>query len=481
MSIARTAATGGAGMLPELIRWSSSLAIDQSFLREDLVGSLAHALMLQRTGIIPAQAGEAIVSELWRLIDELGEGKLSLEADEEDVHMAVERLLTARLGELAGHLHTARSRNDQVALDLRLHTREAGRQLLAGVLALLRGFVARAHGEREVLLPTYTHRQRAQPASAALYFAAWSQALLRAARSVTSAVGEADVLPLGAGASSGSSLPIDRQLTRQLLGFSRVSHNALDTVGDRDFALDFVWGSTRVMLALSRFAQDMIDFSTSEFGFVVLDGEIAAGSSMMPQKKNPDVFELVRGKSAGGVGRLVQLLTLVRALPTGYNRDLQEDRQALLGAAREALDAVEIVRLVLPHVRFDRARCAAALASGFTQATDLAEQLVRRGVPFREAYRATGALVRRALDRGETLTAMTTEDARTVHPAFDATVLAALDPEAACAAKESLGGTGPRALDQQLAALEHDCDALERTIAAIPSLDSVVKALREQR
>jgi argininosuccinate lyase len=256
-----------------------------------------------------------------------------------------------------------------------------------------------------------------------------------------------------------------------------VTASALDTVGDRDFALDWAWGGARTTLALARIAADVIDFSTREFGFVTLDGEIAAGSSMMPQKKNPDVFELVRGKASRGIGNVVALLTLVKGLPSGYNRDLQEDRLALLETGPLVKGALSAMRVALPHVHFDRARCAEAVSDGSTQATDLAEALVRTGLPFREAYMAVGALVRRAVDAGVPLGSLDEATAKSVHPAFDARVLGALDPAAAVAAKESAGGTGPRAIDAQLASARDRADTLAAISASTPQLDAVARAI----
>jgi argininosuccinate lyase len=460
MSIARTAATGAEPMLPELLAWSSSLASDRAFAREDVVGSMAHVLMLRACGIVPQEEAAAIHGALAALDEALTAGTAELPADEEDIHMAVERWLTERIGAAAGYLHTARSRNDQVSLDLHLYTRERARTLLDATLSLVAELLARAQADREILLPAYTHRQRAQPVSAAMYFGAWSAQLLRASQLLAHALDEANVLTLGVGATSGTSLPIDREITRGLLGFARVSVNALDTVGDRDFALDFVWAASRLMLALSRLAQDMVDFSTSEFALVRLGGAVSCGSSMMPQKKNPDVFELLRGKSAAAIGRVTQLLALLKALPTGYNRDLQEDRSALFGAADDAAAAVAMVRLVLPHVHFVAERGAAALAAGFTQATDLAEARVKQGKPFRQAYTEVGTLVQQALAQGAPLPAPSPSDA--------------------VAAKESAGGTGPRAIDEQLATLAATRDALLSRLAAIPELSEVAMALKQR-
>jgi argininosuccinate lyase len=444
--IARTGATGKA-MLPALVKWSSSLRDDLRFWQWDVLGSAAHVTMLARTGLVAEADARALRGALLDLLDR---GVVSEDEGEEDVHMAVESLLTRELGPVAGRLHTARSRNDQVALDLRLFVRNEARSLRTVLANVALAIVARARKEEDVILPAYTHRQRAQPISAAFLLGAWSEQLLRAAELMDFAVERANMMPLGSGACSGTSLPIDRALVARLLGFPRVTPNALDTVGDRDFAIDFVWASARASLALSRVAADVIDFATGEFGFVVLDGEIAAGSSMMPQKKNPDVFELLRGSAADAVGDVVSLLTLVKGLPSGYNRDQQYDRRAVLAAGDRVRGAAAAFELALPHVHFVRERCAAGLADGSTQATDLAEAVVRGGVPFREAYRAVGELVALARSEGVTLASLGEERATKVHPALTANALAALDAGRAVAAKESVGGTGPRAVRAQL-------------------------------
>ncbi len=458
MSIARTDATGTA-MLPELIDWSSSFVQDRAFFAHDVVGSAAHATMLGKTGLIPADDARALQRELLAM----AAGPIVADGREEDVHMAVEAELTRRLGpQIAGRLHTARSRNDQVALDLRLFAREEAAAILEAAARLAVELTDRAAREMDVLLPAYTHRQRAQPISGAFLVAAWATDLVRASEVVAFALDRTNELPLGSGACSGTSLPIDRELVRRLLRFERLSVNALDTVGDRGFALDLVWGAARVVLALAKIAADVVDMSTSEFGLVRLGGEIAAGSSMMPQKKNPDIFELARGKSAGAVADVVHMLALVKGLASGYNRDQQEDRRALLEAGPRARGAVRAISLALPHLTFDGARGAAALADGFTQATDLAEALVLRGVPFREAYKAVGTLVRAALEAGLPLTAMGGQ-ATAIHPALDAAAMAALDPARAVAAKESPGGTGPRSVAAQLTHLRTRAKALGKT------------------
>jgi argininosuccinate lyase len=470
--IARTTATGEVGLLDELLAWSSSFAADRALVREDLVGSAAHVTMLARTSIVSVADARALRDALRTLYDEAAAGILVLPGDEEDVHMAVEAELTKRLGAVAARLHTARSRNDQVALDLRLHVRDRGTALLRSLSALLVALADRAAREKETLLPAYTHRQRAQPVSVAFVVASWAIGVARAADTVVFALDRLE-MPLGSGACSGTSLPVDRNLVATLFAPWQPTRNALHTVGDRDFALDFTWAVARVLLALGRIAADVVDFSTSEFALVKLGGAIATGSSMMPQKKNPDVFELVRGKSARGIGNVVALLVLMKGLASGYNRDQQEDRLPLLEAGPLALGCVRVIDLALPHVTFDGERGARALAEGFTQATDLAEALVRRGVPFREAYKAVGRLVALAVEKGATLRDLDAAAAAQVHAALDAQALRALDPRAAVLAKESIGGTGPHAVDAQIAWIRGAASALGASAETHGSIDAL--------
>jgi argininosuccinate lyase len=447
--IARTRATGAEGMLPELVAWSSSFEHDKALVREDLIGSAAHVTMLARTRIVAAGDARTLRDALRVLYDEACAGMLVLPSDEEDVHMAVEAELGRRVGPVAARLHTARSRNDQVALDLRLHVRDQGAALLLEVAALIEQLAERASREGSTLLPAYTHRQRAQPVSAAFLVASWAVGLARAANPTAFTLDQLE-MPLGSGACSGTSLPIDRALLARLFAPWEPTRNALHTVGDRDFALDWAWAAARIVLALGRMASDVVDFATSEFGLIRLGDTIAAGSSMMPQKKNPDIFELVRGKSARASANVVALLTLMKGLASGYNRDQQEDRLPVLEAGPIARGCANIVSLALPQMQFDQERGKHALRDGFTQGTDLAEALVRRGVPFRDAYKAVGALVASAVEKGIALHQIDAEYAQRVHPAIDARSLNALDPDGAVAAKESLGGTGPRAVGAQI-------------------------------
>jgi argininosuccinate lyase len=476
--IAKTAASGGPDLLPEVLGFTSSLASDQLLLKEDLIGSLAHLARLARQGIVPRGDAATIREALLQLVEEHAHGKLAL-PNEEDVHMAVESELTRRLGEVAGRLHTARSRNDQIALDLRLHLREQARLVLLQLGTMLRATVDRARTERETLLPSYTHRQRAQAISGAYLFCGYGAMFERDVAAFRFAVSQIDASPLGAGAIAGTSLPIDRSVVQALLGFGRVTLNALDTVGDRDFGLDFSYAAARCQLHCSRIAQDVIDFSSSEYGYLKLDGSIACGSSLMPHKRNPDLFELVRGKTAVAAGNVATLFTLLRGLPSGYNRDLQEDRSALLSAGPLVLAVLQALRVGLSHVRFDRERCLAAVNADYMQAADVAETLVQRGVPFRTAYLAAGKLVADCQARGLPLAKATEEMARAAHSELTGEALQALSATDAVARKESAGGTGPRSVEHQLAALLTTAEQAEQAAAALPSLDGLLVRLRE--
>jgi argininosuccinate lyase len=466
------AASPGAQLLPEVLAFSSSLPLDRQLLREDVIGSLAHLVMLSRTDIVPRETATAIRTELLRVLDEGVELP-----EEEDVHMAVESLLTGALGETAGMLHTGRSRNDQVALDLRLHVREQAALALEEMSQLLRALADRAGRERNTLLPGYTHRQRAQPVSAAYYLCAWGAMFARDVEPLRLLTDPE--MPLGVGALAGTSLPIDRDDVRALLRFRRLSANGMDTVGDRDFALDFAYAAARTLLHASRVATDVIDFCTAEFGYLQLDDRIAMGSSMMPQKRNPDLFELIRGKCGRAVGNLNALLVTMKGLPGGYNRDLQEDRQPLLETGPLLVSVLRMLRLGIERVRFDGERGRKALEDGATAATDVAEALAQTGVPFRTAYKLTGALVRKCMDAGVPLSKAPLKLAREIDPRFTAEMLRAADAAASVARKRNAGGTGPASIDAQIAQLQAAAQGAAAASAATPRLDALLTELKE--
>ncbi|HWV36930.1 MAG TPA: argininosuccinate lyase [Vulgatibacter sp.] len=477
--IAKTATAGGSVLHPDLLRFSSSLDLDLELLEEDLLGSLAHLTMLSRQGIVPRDAAAQLKEGLLRIRALAREGKLAL-PDEEDVHMAVEAWLHAEVGAAAGLLHTGRSRNDQVALDLRLHGREQAARVLEALSGLVERIVERARAELETPMPAYTHRQRAQPVSAGYWLASFASMFARDLDAFEFVLEQVDACPLGVGAIAGTTLPIDRDVPRELLGFSRLTLNGLDTVGDRDFALDFAWAAARFLLHAGRLATDLVDFSSAEFGFVELDDEIACGSSMMPQKKNPDVFELVRGKGGRAVGNLVGLLVTLKGLPGGYNRDLQEDRGPLLETGPLARGVIEILDLALPRLRFRPERCRAALESDATQATDLAEALVRKGIPFRDAYRAVGELVRACQERGLPLGAADPALAASIDPAFDHEVMRAASLDGALERKRSPGSTGIAAVEAQLQALRARAEAARAKAAGTPRIEALFERIEAE-
>jgi len=480
VTIARTQAAGGGTLLPEVLEFTSSLSLDRALLREDLIGSLAHLTMLSRQGIVPKTAAKLIRDGLVALWTEQAAGTLSLPDDEEDVHMAVEAELTRRLGDPVGLLHTARSRNDQVALDLRLHVREQCAEVLLLLAALIEQLAARGEAEQDTLLPSYTHRQRAQPITGGYLFASYAAMFTRDVQAFLFVLSQLDALPLGVGAIAGTSLPIDRDVTRSLLGFTRTTLNGMDTVGDRDFALDFTYATARVLLHASRLATDVIDFCSGEFGFLKLDTSISFGSSMMPQKRNPDVFEIIRGKSGRAVGNLMGLLVTLKGLPGGYNRDLQEDRQPLLETGTLVRGVLSMLTLVLPRITFDRDRTLQAVTADASQATFLAEVLVKSGVPFRAAYKSVGALVRACQEKGLKLAQATPDFARVIDERFTKDVLAAAaSAETAVAGNVSQGGTGPDSVRVQLETLRNLAAEARDEVTRIPRLDALFSSLKE--
>lgn len=477
MTLARSDATGQGSLDPAILRFTTSLPIDQALFAADLAGSLAHARMLEEAQLIPSADAIQIRRGLLAIFEDAQKGKLHW-PDEEDIHMAVEVELGRRIGESAKRLHTARSRNDQVALDARLHLREEAAEILDRVARLLEALTQKAQGaEGAFLMPAYTHRQRAQPVTVAFLFSAYGQMLARDAAQFAQVLNALDESPLGSGAVSGTSLPIRRERVAELLGFGRITENALDAVGDRDFALDFLFASAKCMVHLSRISQDVVDFASQEFGFIELEDRISFGSSMMPHKRNPDVFELTRGKAGRAIADLVGLMTTLKGLPVGYTRDLQEDKVSYLEAAALARECLDAAAVGICGIRFHQDRMAAALSSGATQATDLAEALVRRGIAFREAYRAVGKLVQAARASGKALDQIGASELAAAAGLISREDLSALSPRGAQEAKEVPGGTGATAIGEQLEALQEAITGARARVAATPRLGSLIVAL----
>lgn len=477
MAIARTDATGQGELDSEVLAFTTSLPTDQALYASDILGSLAHVRMLEESGLLPANDAAQIRKGLREIFEGVERDQLRWPA-EEDVHMAIEVELTRRIGEPARRLHTARSRNDQIALDARLHLREQAVIALELLSRALEALALRAEGpEGSHLLPAYTHRQRAQPISVAYLLSAYGQMLARDAAQFAQVLNALDECPLGVGAVSGTSLPTRRERLAELLAFSAITANGLDTVGDRDFALDFTYAAVRCLLHLSRISADIVDFASQEFGFISLDDRISFGSSMMPHKKNPDLFELLRGKSSRAVGYLTALLTTVKGLPVGYMRDLQEDKESYLPAAVLLNQSLSVFLKGLDGIRFRPERMAEGLQDGSTQATDLAERLVARGLPFRDAYRAVGALVQLARRRGARLSELSAEDLAAEASPVTPEDLEVLRPDRAAAAKRSPGGTAPEAVARQLAALREAAAGAKARASATPRIRALIQKL----
>ncbi len=433
-------------------RMNSSLAFDSRLWRQDILGSIAHATMLGATGIISEAESVQIIDGLRALLADIDSGASTLPPDAEDVHTAVEGLLRERLGPVAGKLHTARSRNDQIATDIRLYLRDECVEIDGAIRSLQRTLLDQAHGHFECVLPGYTHMQHAQPVVLAHHLLAYFWMLDRDRERFVDSARRINRLPLGAGAMAGTGFPINREQVRHALGFDKLLENSLDAVSDRDFAIEFTSAAAILMMHLSRLAEEIILWNSPEFGFVVLDDSVTTGSSIMPQKKNPDVAELVRGKSGRVFGDLIALLTLMKGLPLTYNKDMQEDKEALF-------DAVDTVRIVLPSMektlasaQFRSERMRGATVGDFSTATDLADYLVRAGLPFRDAHVVVGQIVRHCIATGRTLETLDGAAISTFSP------LLAVDPEEALAhatvdasvrARRSRGGTAPEAVRAQ--------------------------------
>jgi argininosuccinate lyase len=367
--------------------------VDFELYTYDIAGSIAHARGLAAAGLLSASQLTAIERGLRRVRRELDAGKLSFLDTDEDIHTAVERRLT-EITPAGAALHAGRSRNDQVALDLRLYCRDAASELVAAVAAAVGALAAQAHAHASWAMPGYTHLQRAQPVTVGHHLLAHAEPLLRDAERFRHAYASADEMPLGSGALAGTTLPLLREVVARELAFERLTANSMDAVADRDFALDLVYACMCAAIHLSRLGEDVAVWASSEFGFVRLADEIATGSSLMPQKKNPDIAELLRGRSGRAVGSLVALATVLKGLPLAYDRDLQEDKPAIFAAVDAALDSLRAAELLVQHLEFDRDRLAAAAADAGLLATDVAEALVRSGKPFREAHLEVGRQVR---------------------------------------------------------------------------------------
>ncbi|MBE8953626.1 MAG: argininosuccinate lyase [Quinella sp. 1Q7] len=432
--------------------FQASINFDKRMYREDIAGSVAHAKMLAAQGIISADDADKICAGLQKILADIDAGNFDFSVALEDIHMNVESALTAAIGEAGGRLHTARSRNDQVALDTHLYMRRQVREVQRLILELQSALVTAAEKNSDVIFPGYTHLQRAQPILFAHHLMAYFAMLQRDFARFEGVYTRADIMPLGAGALAGTTLPIDREFVARELNFGALYANSLDAVSDRDYLLEFLSAASILMVHLSRLSEEIILWCSREFSFVELDDAHCTGSSMMPQKKNPDVPELVRGKTGRVIGHLMALLTTVKALPLAYNKDLQEDKEGVFDALDTVKFSLAVFAQIIAGMKIHRDNMRRAVEEDFSNATDLADYLVKKNLPFRQAHAVAGKLVHYCIERGVYLKDLTLADFRTFSDLFDADIYDALKPETCVAARNSQGGTSPAQVAAQIAA-----------------------------
>ncbi len=431
-----------------------SVAVDRRLYAHDIQGSIAHCKTLGKARVLTPGETKTIVRGLESVKAEFDRGRFRFAPNDEDIHMAIERRLTELIGPLGGKLHTGRSRNDQVALDVRLYLRDQLNRLLGQMEEFQLVLVAKAKANRAAAMPGYTHLQRAQPVLFAHHLLAYVDMIERDKGRLRDAQTRLNVMPLGSGALAGTNYPVDRRYTAGLLGFPTVTTNSLDAVSDRDFMIEIAAALSIAMMHLSRLSEELIVWSSQEFRFVELPDGFCTGSSMMPQKKNPDVPELVRGKTGRVYGHLINLLTTLKALPLSYNRDLQEDKPALFDALDTVLASLQVLTELMRRLKVNKEALKQALEGGGLLATELADYLVGRGVPFREAHAITGRVVRAALDQGREMTSLSLDELRQFSDRIEKGVFARLTVQAAIDRKAQIGGTARGRVEQRIKELE---------------------------
>lgn len=434
--------------------FNSSIPFDARLYREDITGSIAHAEMLGRQGIIAAEESRRIIEGLQAILADIEADQVEFSLENEDIHMNIETMLTARIGDTGKRLHTARSRNDQVAVDFRLYVKKQIPEIITQLLQLEEVLTKKAEGNLATVMPGYTHLQRAQPTTFAHYMMAYANMFRRDITRMEDCVARMDECPLGAGALATSTYPVDRFQTAAALGFRKPTDNSMDSVSDRDFAIEFLSCCSILMMHLSRFSEEIILWCSWEFQYVELDDAYSTGSSIMPQKKNPDVAELVRGKTGRVYGSLITLLTVMKGLPLAYNKDMQEDKEPVF-------DAIDTVKLCIPvfsamvdTLTVKPKSMARAASGGFINATDCADYLVKKGLPFRDAYMIVGRLVNMCIKTGETLDTLPLKDFRSVSSVFDADVYQALELKTCVNGRKVYGGPAKDAVEEQISSIK---------------------------
>ena len=439
------------GLNPSIARFNASIGFDIELIEYDLTGSQAHAKMLVETGILNPEEGETLVNGLETIRQEFRRGDFNPGVEAEDIHFAVQRRLTELVGDVGKKLHTARSRNDQVGTDIRLYLRAKIEAIQEQLHQFQQALLQIAENHVETLIPGYTHLQRAQPLSLAHHLLAYVEMAQRDRERLQDVHRRVNISPLGCGALAGTTFPIDRHYSAELLGFTRVYGNSLDGVSDRDFAIEFACAASLILIHLSRLSEEIILWASEEFNFVVLNDSCSTGSSIMPQKKNPDVPELVRGKTGRVFGHLQGLLVMMKGLPLAYNKDLQEDKEALFDTVQTVQGCLEAITILLQEgISFRTNRLLQAVNEDYSNATDVADYLAAKGIPFREAYNLVGKVVKTSLSAGKLLRELSLSEWRSIHPAFEEDIYEAITPQQVVSARNSYGGTGFEQVRQAL-------------------------------
>jgi argininosuccinate lyase len=434
--------------------FQASISFDKRMYFEDITGSIAHAQMLAKCGIISEGDAKKIVGGLKEILAEIEDGKFTFDVDLEDIHMNIEKRLTDRIGEAGGRLHTARSRNDQVALDTHMYVRKECVNIAKLIIEMEGALVETAKKYADVIMPGYTHLQRAQPILFGHHLLAYFSMLSRDFSRLKGVYERADIMPLGAGALAGTTFPIDRFLVKDALNFENIYNNSLDAVSDRDYIMEFLSFASILMVHLSRLSEEIIMWCSREFYFIELDDAHCTGSSMMPQKKNPDVSELVRGKTGRVVGHLMAMLTAVKGLPLAYNKDLQEDKEGLFDAIDTVKFSLSVYAAIIKGMKVRREEMFNAVKNDFSNATDLADYLVKKGLPFRQAHEVSGKSVHYCIENNKYLLDMTLDELKQFSPLFEADVIDAISPETCVKNRSSYGGTSFAQVQENLKAAD---------------------------
>ncbi len=434
--------------------FTESISFDKRLWRHDIMGSIAHTKMLSKQGIISPSEAKTIISGLNKIAEEIKSNTFQFKKELEDIHMNIETALIEKVGDIGGKLHTARSRNDQIALDTRLYLREESKNIINIIKKLLKVLLKIAEKNFDKIMPGYTHLQRAQPVILSHHILAYAEMFLRDKERLEDAYKRIDTMPLGSCALSGTTLPIDRSYVAKLLGFKRISENSMDAVSDRDFAIEFVSISSILMMHLSRLAEELVLWSTEEFSFIEIPDAYTTGSSIMPQKKNPDVVELIRGKTGRVYGSLMNILTLMKALPLTYNRDMQEDKISIFDTVDTIKASLTVFTEMISGIKFDTERLYNTADEGYSLATDIADYLVKKGIPFREAHRITGTIIKYSIKKNKKLNELSIDELKKFSNLIDNEIYEYISLESAIIKRQIRGGTSQKEIKKQITRLK---------------------------